>query len=162
MTKSVADTVPATKPPQAAAESAPAAGLWRQIGGFLFVGAICTAASLAIFAGLRPFTGSQWANLIALVLTSILNTELNRRHSWAIKERQHWFRDHRRGLWVMLLALLLTSSSLWLLHAINPNPTVFEDVLTITAANVLAALSRFLLLRYWIFRRVRSRGSAAK
>ncbi|WP_394940778.1 GtrA family protein [Psychromicrobium sp. YIM B11713] len=134
-----------------------AAGLWQQIGGFLVVGAICTAASLGIFAGLRPVTGTQWANLIALVLTSILNTELNRRLSWSIQDRQHWFQDHRRGLWVMLLALALTSSSLWLLHAFNPNPTVMEDVLTITAANVLAAVSRFLLLRYWIFRRVRTR-----
>lgn len=134
----------------------PRAGLPRQIGGFLIVGAICTAASLAIFTALRPLAGTQWANLIALVLTSVLNTELNRRLSWSIKDRKHWFEDHSKGLWVMFLALLLTSSSLLLLYAVNPSPSMLDEVLTITAANVLAALTRFLLLRYWIFRRVRS------
>ncbi|GAA1050020.1 GtrA family protein [Arthrobacter russicus] len=133
----------------------PRTSLRQQIGGFLIVGAICTAASLAIFTALRPLAGTQWANLIALVLTSVLNTELNRRHSWSIRDRRHWFADQSKGLWVMFLALLLTSSSLLLLHTVNPRSTVMDEVLTITAANVLAALTRFLLLRYWIFRRVR-------
>ncbi|WP_285725230.1 GtrA family protein [Psychromicrobium xiongbiense] len=131
-------------------------GLLRQILGFLLVGGICTAVSLAIFALLRPSMGTQWANLVALILTSVLNTELNRRHSWAISGKEGWWRDHRRGLWVMLLALALTSSSLWFLHLFDPDPSVFEDIATITVANVLAAVTRFLLLRYWIFRRVRT------
>ncbi|MCZ2404671.1 GtrA family protein [Paenarthrobacter sp. Z7-10] len=134
-----------------------APGIKTQIGSFLAVGAVCTAASVALFAVLRPALGVQWANTISLVATSILNTELNRRHSFGIKERRHWFRDHRRGLWVMLLALGLTSGSLWILHAALPQASVFEELLTITAANVLAAATRFTLLRYWIFRRIRSR-----
>ncbi|WP_049758882.1 GtrA family protein [Renibacterium salmoninarum] len=133
----------------------PAASLRKQVIGFLIVGAICTAASLGIFTALRPFAGTQWANLIALVLTSVLNTDLNRRHSWSIRDRKHWLDDQSKGLWVMFLALLLTSSSLLLLHTINPNSSVLDEVLTITGANVLAAVSRFLLLRYWIFRRTR-------
>lgn len=127
----------------------------HQIGGFLIVGVICTVASVSIFALLRPGTGVQVANLVSLVSTSILNTELNRRHSFGIRGRRRWFTDHRRGLWVMLLALGLTSGSLWLLHALAPQASVFEELLVITAANVVAAVTRFLLLRYWIFRRVR-------
>jgi putative flippase GtrA len=130
-------------------------GIWTQVAGFLAVGVVCTVASVAIFAVLRPLTGVQWANLISLVLTSVLNTELNRRHSFGIKGRRYWFHDHRRGLWVMLLALGLTSGSLWLLHALAPEASVLDELLTITAANVLAAVTRFLLLRYWIFRRIR-------
>ncbi|NYE94704.1 putative flippase GtrA [Psychromicrobium silvestre] len=159
MSKTATEPLRLRQPRPAALQRTPANGLWRQIGSFLVVGAICTVASLAIFAALRPFAGTQWANLVALVLTSILNTELNRRHSWGIQDRKHWWTDHRRGLWVMLLALALTSSSLWLLHAITPDPSVFEDVVTITIANVLAAATRFLLLRYWIFRRVRQQES---
>lgn len=131
------------------------AGIGQQIGGFLAVGAVCTLASVAIFAALRPLAGVQWANLISLVLTSVLNTELNRRHSFGITERRYWFRDHRRGLWVMLLALGLTSGSLWILHAAWPGASMLDELLTITAANVLAAVTRFLLLRHWIFRRLR-------
>ncbi len=129
--------------------------IWQQMGGFLVVGAICTLASVAIFALLRPAAGVQWANLISLVLTSVLNTELNRRHSFGITDRARRFGDHRRGLWVMLLALGLTSGSLWLLHALAPDASFVDELLVITAANVLAATTRFLLLRYWIFRRVR-------
>lgn len=127
--------------------------LVRQIGGFLVVGAICTAASLALYASLRPSVGVQWANAISLIVTSLLNTELNRRLSWNIQSRRMWVRDHLKGLLVMLLALALTSSSLWLLHAIVRQPSLAVEVITITAANVLAALTRFLLLRHWIFRR---------
>jgi len=130
-------------------------GIRAQVAGFLAVGVVCTVASVAIFAVLRPLTGVQWANLISLVLTSILNTELNRRHSFGIHGRRYWLRDHRRGLWVMLLALGLTSGSLRLLHTLLPEASVLDELLTITAANVLAAVTRFLLLRYWIFRRIR-------
>ncbi len=131
-------------------------GIRRQVRGFLVVGAICTIASVAIFALLRPVVGVQWANLVSLVLTSILNTHLNRRHSFGITERDRWIGDQRRGLWVMLLALGLTSGSLWLLHTVAPGASVLDELLVITAANVLAAVTRFLLLRYWIFRRLRN------
>ncbi|HEY8294035.1 MAG TPA: GtrA family protein [Micrococcaceae bacterium] len=136
-------------------EATPIAGIWQQTGGFLAVGVVCTVASVAIFALLRPLAGVQWANLISLVLTSVLNTELNRRHSFGITERRYWLQDHRRGLWVMLLALGLTSGSLWALHTVTPDASVLDELLAITAANVLAAVTRFLLLRYWIFRRIR-------
>ncbi len=134
----------------------------QQARGFLIVGAVCTIASVAIFGLLRPLVGVQWANLVSLVLTSILNTDLNRRHSFGITERARWLGDQRRGLWVMLLALGLTSGSLWLLHTVAPGASVLDELLVITAANVVAAVTRFLLLRYWIFRRIRfSSGSAA-
>ncbi|WP_267546095.1 GtrA family protein [Arthrobacter sp. H14-L1] len=128
----------------------------QQVRGFLIVGAVCTIASVAIFALIRPILGVQWANLISLVLTSILNTDLNRRHSFGIHERARWIGDQRRGLWVMLLALGLTSGSLWLLHTVAPGASFLDELLVITAANVLAAVTRFLLLRYWIFRRIRN------
>ncbi|MFI5085135.1 MAG: GtrA family protein [Actinomycetales bacterium] len=144
-------------PPLRPGASVRPAGIWHQIGGFAVVGAICTLASVSIFAALRPAAGVQWANLIALVLTSVLNTELNRRHSFGIRGRRRWFTDHRRGLWVMLLALGLTSGSLWLLHHLAPDASVLDELLTITGANVIAAVTRFTLLRYWIFRRARRR-----
>ncbi|MBG0741469.1 GtrA family protein [Paeniglutamicibacter antarcticus] len=132
------------------------AGIRHQVRGFLIVGAVCTVASVAIFALIRPLVGLQWANLVSLVLTSVLNTDLNRRHSFGITERARWIGDQRRGLWVMLLALGLTSGSLWLLHTVAPDASVLDELLVITAANVLAAVTRFLLLRYWIFRRIRN------
>ncbi|WP_051389049.1 GtrA family protein [Arthrobacter sp. 35W] len=131
------------------------ATLRHQIKSFLLVAVICTGTSVAIFAALRPATGVQWANGISLVLCSVLNTELNRRMSFGITSPKRWVKDHRRGLWVMLLALGLSSGSLWLLHDLAPDSSMLTELVVITAANVVAAVTRFLLLRYWIFRRVR-------
>lgn len=110
---------------------------------------------MTIFAGLRPVTGTQWANVISLVLCSVLNTELNRRISFGINSRHMWWHDHRRGLWVMLLALAMTSGSLLLLHKLAPGASIWVELAVIVLGNVASAITRFLLLRYWIFRRAR-------
>lgn len=110
---------------------------------------------MAIFASLRPLTGTQWANAISLILCSVLNTELNRRMSFGIRGSHLWWRDQRRGLWVMMLALVMTSGSLWLLHQIAPDASIAVELLVIVLGNAASAVTRFLLLRYWIFRRLR-------
>ncbi|MDJ0313141.1 GtrA family protein [Arthrobacter sp. H35-D1] len=132
--------------------------LASQLRGFAVVAVICTVISMAIFASLRPLTGTQWANAISLILCSVLNTELNRRMSFGIRGRHLWWRDQRRGLWVMLLALAMTSGSLVLLHQVLPDASITLELLVIVLGNVASAVTRFLLLRYWIFRRLR-RGS---
>lgn len=145
--------------------AAPAAWLRRnpvlasQLRGFAVVAIICTVISMAIFASLRPQFGTQWANAISLVLCSVLNTELNRRLSFGIRSRHLWWRDQRRGLWVMLLALAMTSGSLWVLHQAAPGASIVTELSVIVLGNVASAVTRFLLLRYWIFRRVRHAGA---
>lgn len=133
--------------------------LLAQLRGFAVVAIICTVISMTIFASLRPMTGTQWANVISLVLCSILNTELNRRISFGLNGRHLWWRDQRLGLWVMLLALAMTSGSLWVLHQISPNASIVVELAVIVLGNVASAVTRFLLLRYWIFRRVRHAGA---
>jgi putative flippase GtrA len=132
-------------------------GLAAQLRGFAIVAVICTAISMAIFAALRPALGTQWANALSLVLCSVLNTELNRRMSFGVTTRHLWWRDHRRGLWVMFLALAMTTGSLGLLHRISPGASIGAELAVIVLGNAASAVTRFLLLRYWIFRRVRNR-----
>lgn len=134
--------------------------LASQLRGFAVVAIICTVISMAIFAGLRPLYGTQWANAISLVLCSVLNTELNRRISFGIRDRHLWWRDQRRGLWVMLLALSMTGGSLWVLHHAAPEASIVTELAVIVLGNVASAITRFVLLRYWIFRRVRHAGAA--
>ena len=134
--------------------------LAAQLRGFAAVAVICTVISITIFASLRPLIGTQWSNAVSLVLCSVLNTALNRRMSFGIRGGHLWWRDQRRGLGVMLLALVMTSGSLWLLHKAMPDPHVALELIVIVLGNVASALTRFLLLRYWIFRRLR-RGSTS-
>lgn len=129
--------------------------LAAQLRGFALVAIICTVISMTIFASLRPLLGLQWANAISLVLCSVLNTDLNRRLSFGITNRALWWRDQRRGLWVMLLALMFTSGSLWVLHQVSPNASLVVELVVIVAGNVASAVTRFLMMRYWIFRRLR-------
>lgn len=135
--------------------------LFSQLRGFGVVAVICTVVSILIFAAIRQPLGTQWANAISLVLCSVLNTELNRRISFGVRGMHLWWRDQRRGLWVMLLALAMTSGSLWVLHEVSPNASIVAELVVITLGNVASAVMRFLLLRYWIFRRLRKRELAA-
>lgn len=136
-------------------------GLVAQVRGFAVVAIICTTISIALFAGLRPWLGTQWANTISLILCSVLNTSLNRRFSFGISNAHLWWRDQLRGVGVMALALALTSGSLWLLHQLVVGPALTTELAVIVLGNMASALTRFLLLRYWIFRRVLSARAAA-
>ena len=129
----------------------------RQLLRFTGVGIICTGASLALYALLRPWIGPQPANAVALVLTSLLNTALNRRLTFKISGTQRRASDHLNGLVVIGVALLITGGSLGVLHWINPDATVADELLTTTLSGFLATAVRFTLLRHWIFRRARHR-----
>ncbi|WP_104092294.1 GtrA family protein [Arthrobacter sp. GMC3] len=135
--------------------------LAAQLRGFGVVAIICTVISMAIYAGLRPSLGTQWANAISLILCSILNTDLNRRFSFGVNSKEFWWRDQRRGLWIMVLALVITSGSLWLLEVLAPHASIVVELAVIVAGNIASAITRFLLLRYWIFRRLRPSRQAA-
>ena len=129
----------------------------RQLLRFSGVGIICTGASLALYALLRPWIGPQPANAVALVLTSLLNTALNRRLTFKISGTQRRASDHLNGLVVIVVALLITGGSLGVLHWINPEATVRDELLTTTLSGFVATAVRFTLLRHWIFRRARHR-----
>lgn len=129
----------------------------RQLLRFTGVGIVCTAASLALYALLRPVLGAQPANAVALIATSLLNTALNRRLTFKISGQQRIFRDHLKGLLVILMALIITGGSLGILHWVHPAATVTEELWTTTLSGFVATALRFTLLRHWIFRRARNR-----
>ena len=131
--------------------------LVRQLLRFTAVGIVCTATSLALYAFLRPYLGSQPANAAALILTSLMNTALNRRLTFKITDRHRLKRDHLNGLIVILVALLITGGSLGVLHWINPAATVADELWTTTLSGFAATAVRFTMLRHWIFRRARHR-----
>src|SRR6478735_1661363 len=129
----------------------------RQLIRFTGVGIVCTLTSLALYALSRPWLGAQPANAAALILTSFMNTALNRRLTFKITERRRMKRDHLNGLIVILVALLITGGSLAVLHWVNPGATVAEELWTTTLSGFAATAVRFTVLRHWIFRRARHR-----
>ncbi|RAX45638.1 GtrA family protein [Arthrobacter sp. AQ5-06] len=127
----------------------------RQLLRFTGVGIICTATSLALYALLRPWLGPQLANAAALVLTSLMNTALNRRLTFKISGQRRLARDHLNGMIVIAVALVITGGSLGVLHWLQPDATVSDELWTTTLSGFVATAVRFTMLRHWIFRRAR-------
>ncbi|MEV2239780.1 bifunctional glycosyltransferase family 2/GtrA family protein [Micromonospora sp. NPDC049891] len=122
------------------------AGLPRQLFRFAAVGVASTCAYLLLFTLARGALGAQPANLLALLLTAVVNTAANRRFTFGIADRRNVTRHHVQGLLAFVLGLALTSGSLAALHAVaDPARTVELTVLVV--ANLAATVLRFVLLR---------------
>jgi putative flippase GtrA len=118
---------------------------------FGVVGVASTLAYLLLFALMRPEAGAQAANLLALLVTAVANTAVNRRFTFGVASRDSALRHQAQGLLVFAVGLGLTSGSLALLGATGSTSRLLE-LAVLVAANLLATLVRFLLLRVWVFR----------
>jgi putative flippase GtrA len=127
-------------------------GLTRQLVRFAAVGVASTLAYLALFVLLQPGVGGQAANLIALLGTALANTATNRRFTFGVRGRAKRATHQAQGLVVVALGLGLTSGSLALVHASGVTARTTE-AFVLVAANLVATLLRFLLLRSWVFGR---------
>nr|WP_238391026.1 MULTISPECIES: bifunctional glycosyltransferase family 2/GtrA family protein [unclassified Mycolicibacterium] len=138
-------------------KSAAPGSLLRQAVRFGAVGVISTLAYLLLFTALRAGVGAQAANLIALLVTAIGNTAANRRFTFGIAGAGNITRHHLEGLTVFAIALAITSGSLGLLHVLAPTPHRGVELAVLVAANLLATVVRFVLLRGWVFHPSRTR-----
>ena len=116
------------------------------------VGFCSTLAFALLFLGFHPLFGSQAANFLALLITAIGNTWANRWFTFGVTGRVGAVRHQAQGLLVFGVAWAITSGSLVALHAAVPGASAAEDILTLTVANVVATVLRFVLLRGWVFR----------
>ncbi|MFE3857839.1 glycosyltransferase [Streptomyces griseorubiginosus] len=127
-------------------------GPMRQLVRFSAVGAVSTLANLLLYAALRPLTGAQTANALALLVCAVANTAANRRLTFGHGGRGHALRHQGRGLVVFLIGLALTAGSLAVLHREAPAAAHHTELLVLLAANLAATLLRFTLFRMWVFR----------
>jgi glycosyltransferase involved in cell wall biosynthesis len=90
---------------------------------------------------------STLAYLIALVITAVANTAANRRLTFGVRGSGRLILHHAGGLIAFVVGLLLTSGSLWLLHATLAEPPRGLEIAVLVLANAMATLVRFLSLR---------------
>ena len=114
------------------------------------IGVASTLAYLLLFVLMRGAIGSQPANLIALLITAVANTAANRRITFGVSGPGAG-RHQAMGLGVFALGLVLTSGSLFLLHATDPHPAGVTELSVLIAANLAATVLRFVLMRVWVF-----------
>ncbi|PJI93891.1 bifunctional glycosyltransferase family 2/GtrA family protein [Luteimicrobium subarcticum] len=126
--------------------------LLDQVVRFAVVGLACTAAYALLYLLLTRPVGAQWANFLALLATAVLNTGLNRRHTFGVRGPGGALRHHAQGLAVFGLGWALTAGSLAALHAAAPTVGHGVELVVLMVANLAATLLRFLLFRSWVFR----------
>ncbi|MEE9098238.1 bifunctional glycosyltransferase family 2/GtrA family protein [Pseudarthrobacter phenanthrenivorans] len=119
---------------------------------FGLVGVASTLAYALLYLALQGHMGPQEANFAALFLTAVANTAANRRFTFGIRGPARLFMQQFQGLIVFILAWGITSSSLTILQAIVADTPPGLELATLTGANVLATLVRFVLMRLWVFR----------
>ena len=124
--------------------------LATQIATFAVIGVGSTLAYAALYVALRSGTGPQAANAIALVLTAVANTLVNRRLTFGVRGRNGVGGDLAAGMVAFALALLITSAAVTILGVVAPDAGRSAEIVVLTTANVVATAARFLVLRAWI------------
>lgn len=122
------------------------------------VGVLSTVAYALLYLAFEHVINGQLANFLALLLTAIANTAANRRFTFGVQGRSGVVKHQFQGLVVFGIAWLITSGSLFTLHAIHPDANSRVQLIVLTVANLFATLVRFVLLRVWVFRQQRADG----
>ncbi|GAA0289509.1 bifunctional glycosyltransferase family 2/GtrA family protein [Kineococcus aurantiacus] len=123
-----------------------------QLTRFVGVGVASTAAYAVLYLLLQELTSAQVANFLALLVTAVGNTALNRRLTFGVRGSDGVARHQAQGLFVFLLGWAITSGSLLALHSGRPDAGRGLELAVLTVANLAATVVRFLLLRSWVFR----------
>jgi putative flippase GtrA len=132
------------------------AGLTGQLLRFAAVGVASTLAYLVLYAILRTGVSPQWANLVALLVTAVANTAVNRRLTFRVRGNDRAWKHQAQGLVVFAIGLGLTSGCLALLDALRNHPPRGVELTVLIGANLVATGVRFLMMRIWVFRAART------
>lgn len=124
----------------------------RHAGWYLLAGVITTAAQMLLFLALRPPLGSYTANLLAIGLTTIVNTEFHRRITFAGVPSKP-ARRHLQTVLTFTFYAGYGSAVLLLLHALVGDPTPAVETIALTTASFLGGVARFFMLKLWVFTR---------
>jgi glycosyltransferase involved in cell wall biosynthesis len=117
---------------------------------FAVIGALSTVANLLLYALFRQWWPLLLANLAALVITTLFNTEANRRFTFTAR-RHSSGRVHAQGVVVFLLYYAFTSGALLVFDALDPHSSRLLELTVLLVSSLIGTAGRFVLLRGWVF-----------
>lgn len=125
---------------------------------YVAAGVVTTVVQELIFLGTRPVFGSLVANIVAIALTTLGNTEFHRRVTFADRPRST-LRLHLQSLGTFAFYAGYGSIVLMSLRAIAGPPSATVEAVALAVTSTIGGFLRFLLLRWWVFaNRQRRRG----
>jgi putative flippase GtrA len=122
----------------------------RQLARYAVVGALGTAASTLLYLVFRIWWDAVPANLAALVLSTVLSTEANRRFTFGGAQVDR-VREYVQNAGTVAFYAFYSSAVLLLLDQVVTDPTALQESLVVAGASVVGGLARFVLLRNWVF-----------
>ena len=130
----------------------------REMGGhaawYLAAGVVTTGLQALLFLAFRPEIGAQWANLVALAITTVGNTEFHRRVTFADRTSRAGKR-HLQDLVTFAFYAGYGSLVLAALDAVVTHPSAGQQTAALLAASFVGGVVRFAVLRWWVFARAR-------
>lgn len=111
-----------------------------------------------LFLLLRGPMGSMPANVVATVMTTLANTEFHRRVTFA-NSASSPFRRHLQSALTLLFYATYGSVALLALRALVGTPSAATEAVALMAGSTVGGVSRFVLLRWWVFAKRRNVGS---
>ena len=126
--------------------------LGAQLYRFCGVGIASTIAYVVLFLIARTAMSAAWANALALLITAIGNTAVNRSITFGVRGRTARVQHQLQGLAVFGIGLALSTGALAVMHAVAPHAGRSIEVSALVLANLAATILRFLLFRSWVFR----------
>ncbi|MDN5919857.1 MAG: GtrA family protein [Pseudonocardia sp.] len=121
---------------------------------YAIIGGGSTALTAGLFLALRSWFDAVPANLVALVITTAVSTEANRRFAFG-GARAHRLREWVQDVGTVVFYAGYTSAVLVVLHLLVPSSSPLQEAIAVAVASVAGGTARFLVLRYWVFERVR-------
>jgi putative flippase GtrA len=121
-----------------------------QLGRYALVGGVGTGLNVLLFLVARTWLSAVPANVVAIVLSTLVTTEANRRFTFHAGQGHRW-RTILQNLGTMVFYAFYGSAVLLLLHAVVDSPTALMESVAVAAASVLGGLARFSVMRLWEF-----------
>lgn len=139
--------------PVHATSEPPAPNTGAQILHFIDVGLISTVLYATIFLFGSQVVSAATANIIALLLSTVANTALNRSHTFGVRSPHRRLTAQVKGLAAFCLCLAFTSAGLAVADGFTGAWASIGTLALLTAANLAATVVRFVLMRTWVFAR---------
>lgn len=121
-----------------------------QLARYAVIGGSSTALNAGLFLLLRPFLDAVPANLVALTVTTAVSTEANRRFAFGAAHA-HRLREWVQDIGTVVFYAGYSSVVLLGLHLVDPGATPGQEAAAVAIASVAGGLTRFLVLRFWVF-----------
>jgi putative flippase GtrA len=121
-----------------------------QLGRYALVGGVGTGLNVVLFLVARTWLSAVPANVVAIVLTTLVTTEANRRFTFHAEQGYRW-RTVLQNVGTVVFYAFYGSAVLLLLHAVVEGPTALMESVAVASASVLGGIARFSVMRLWEF-----------